>query len=96
LYGETTQDVRHVVLIYRLPHGRQGRRPATLIRVRDPAALRAAGIRRPFGYFVGAVPPHARHVWAVAHGSSGEVLGRLGFDRLARGMHPTVFIAVPE
>jgi hypothetical protein len=48
-----------------------------------------------FGYF-GAVPPRARQVSAVAFDRSGEVLGRLGPDRLARSIHPTVFIAVEE
>jgi hypothetical protein len=93
LYGETAPNVHRVLLRYRLPHGRPRHRPATLISVTDRAALTAAGIRMPFGYFVGGVPPRAREVSAAAHGRSGEVLGRLGFDRLARGMPPTVFIA---
>jgi hypothetical protein len=93
LYGETAPDVRLVLVRYRLPHGRQRQNRATVIQVGDRAALRAAGIRRPFGYFIGTVPPRARQVLAVARGRSGEILGRLEFDRLARGMHPTVFIA---
>lgn len=96
LYGETAPNVRRVILRYQLPGGRPGHKPATLIRVTDRDALRAAGIRRPFGYFVGAVPPRARHVSAVALGSSRAVLGRLGFDRHARNMHPTVFIVLGE
>jgi hypothetical protein len=96
LYGETAANVRRVLLRYRLPQGRPGQRPATLIPVRDRAALRAARIRKPFGYFVGAVPPRAGQVSAVALDTSGKVLGQLGFDRLARDMHPTVFIAVEQ
>lgn len=96
LYGETAPNVRRVLARYRLPHGRLGSRRATLIRVSDRAALRAAGIQRPFGYFVGAVPARARHVSAVALDASGKVLGHLGFDRLARDMHPTVFIGLEE
>jgi hypothetical protein len=96
LYGETAQNVHRVLLRYRLSHGRPSQRPATLIRARDRVALTAAGIRMPFGYFVGAVPPRARQIYAAAHGSSGEVLGRLGFDRLARSTHPTVFIVAKE
>ena len=96
LYGETAPTVRRVLTRYRLPHGRSGERRATLIRVSDRAALRAAGIRKPFGYFVGAVPARSRQVSAVALAASGEVLGRLAFDRLARDMHPTVFIGVED
>jgi hypothetical protein len=96
LYGETAPRTRRVLLRYRLPNGQPGERPALLIRASDPAALRAAGIRQPFGYFIGAVPPHARRVSAVALGRDGQALGRLEFDRLARGMHPTVFIAAPS
>ena len=44
-------------------------------------------------YFAGSAPLRARDVMAVALGASGEELGRLGFDRIARDMHPTVFIA---
>ncbi len=93
LYGETSAAVRRVVLRYRLPAGRRGRRRATLIRADDAVALRAARIREPFGYFAGSVPPRARDVMAVALDASGEELGRLAFDRIARDMHPTVFIA---
>jgi hypothetical protein len=96
LYGETAPDVRRVVLRYRLPRIGPGETTATLIRVRDRAALRAAGIRAPFGYFVGVVRPRARRVSAVALDASGEPLGRLGFDRLIRSMHPTVFIATGD
>jgi len=95
LYGEARSNVRRVVLRYRLPQGGPGEREAILIRVTDRAALKAARIRRPFGYFVGAVPPRARRVTAVALDGSGDPAGRLGFDRIARSMHPTVFIANP-
>jgi hypothetical protein len=93
LYGATAANVRRVVLRYRLRCGAPGRRRATLIRVEDRDALRAAGIRKPFGYFIGAVPPRARHVLAVAVDASKKARGRLEFDRLARQMHPTVFLA---
>jgi hypothetical protein len=93
VYGETGQSVRRVLVRYRAPQGRPSQKPATLIRATDTAALSASGIREPFGYFVGAVPRRAVRVFALALDASGEVLGRLGFDRLARGVHPTVFIA---
>jgi len=96
LYGEARSNVRRVVLRYRLPRGDVGEREATLIRVTDRAVLQAARIRRPFGYFVGVVPARARRVFAVALDGSGEEAGRLGYDRLARSMHPRVFIAIPS
>ena len=65
-------------------------------RVSDRAALTAAGIREPFGYLIGVVPPRARQVSAMALDASGEVLGSLSFDRLALDMHPTVFIGLEE
>ena len=93
LYGETPRSVRRVVLRYRLPGERPGQRKATLIRVIDDTLVKRAGISEPFGYFVGSVPPLASNISAEARGTKGGVLGRLGFDRLVRGMHPTVFIA---
>ena len=96
LYGETLAKVEQVVLRYRLPGGWVGRRFATLIRVTDRSALDAAGIRKPFGYFVGTVPPRAREVYAVALDHSAQKLGRLAYDRLARDMPPRVFISTEE
>lgn len=93
LYGETTADVRRVVLRYRRNGRDARRREAALIEMRNPAALRAAGIRESFGYFVGSVPPGATNVSAEALAASGAVLDRFRFGRLAREMHPTVFIA---
>jgi hypothetical protein len=95
LYGATAPAVRRVLLRYRLSGGRAGRRPATLMRVTDPGALRAAGIREPFGSFVGAVPRRAREVMAAAVDRSGEVLGRAAFDGFG-DMVTTVFIARPD
>jgi hypothetical protein len=96
VYGETAPSVRRVLLRYRAPQGRPRHKPATLIRATATAALSASGVRESFGYFIGAVPRRAVRVFAVALDASGEVLGRFGFDRLARGMHPTVFIARDE
>jgi hypothetical protein len=96
VYGETAPSARRVLLRYRAPQGRPRHKPATLIRATDTAALSASGVREPFGYFIGAVPRRAVGVFAVALDASGEVLGRFGFDRLLRGMHPTVFIARDE
>lgn len=93
LYGETSPAVDSLLLRYQLSDRGRARRPAVLIRISDRSALRAAGIRRPFGYFVGMVPRQAKQVVAEARGRSGEVLGRFAFDRLAARMHPTVFIA---
>lgn len=78
---------------YRLPGRQTSRKQVTLLDVSDPAALREAGIRDPFGYFVGAVPHQASGVSAEAH-DRGVVLDRFRFDRLAEGGHPTVFIAI--
>jgi len=94
LYGETPSSVRRVVLRYRLPDKRSEQSSATLIRAIDKAALKRAGIRKPFGYFIGWVPPLATNISADARGAWGDVLGRLNFDPLVRAMHPTVFIAV--
>jgi hypothetical protein len=96
VYGETAPSVRRVLLRYRAPQGRPSQKQATLIRATASAALSASGVREPFGYFVGAVPRRAVRVFAVALDASGEELGRFGFDRLARGMHPTVFIVRHE
>jgi hypothetical protein len=95
LYGETASNVRRVLVRYRL-RGRPGQRRASLILVHDRAALRAARIREPFGYFIGVVPPRAGQVFAVALDRSSHEVGRLGFDRLVREMHPTVFIATEK
>jgi len=86
--------VRRVVVRYRLPGRQTSRKQVTLLDVSDPAALRATGIRDPFGYFVGAVPHQAREVSAEAHDDRGAVLDRFKFDKLAAGNHPTVFIAI--
>jgi hypothetical protein len=94
LYGETAPHVRRVVVRYRRSGRRPARTRATLIRVTDPAALRAAGIRAPFGYFVGSVPPGAHRIVAEARGGSGAHLGLLRFDPIAGSMHPRVFILV--
>ena len=93
LYGETAPNVRRVVLRYRLSGRGVGLRPATLIRVTDDEALRAAGIRSPFGYFVGFVPPRATDISAEAHARRGDVLGRLDFDGVVRSLQPTAFVA---
>ena len=66
---------------------------ATLIRVRDRRALKAARIERPVGYFLGSVPDGAKQIWAEARDSAGRVLDRFDFDPIAQSMHPTVFIA---
>jgi hypothetical protein len=93
LYGATAPNVQGVSLRYRTPSGRLARRRATLIRVTDRRALRAAGIEQPFGYFIGFVPRRSRHTSAEAHDAAGRLLGRFDFDPVARSMHPTVFIA---
>lgn len=92
LYGETAPDVRSVRVCFRGGRGRRECRAASLMRARDRQALAAAGIRRPFGYFVGFAPSRAKGIYGAALGECGRVLGRVDFDRLVRGMHPTVFI----
>jgi len=85
--------VRRVVLRYQLERGRRAHRAAALLRVTSGAGLTAAGIRRPFGYFIGSVPTRARRISAEAHDGAGKVLGRFAFDPIVRSMHPTVFIS---
>jgi hypothetical protein len=92
LYGATAPEAERVVVRFREPCGRRRRATATLIHAGDQGALARAGIRKPLGYFVSSVPREARRISAEARGRSGLVLGRTGFDRLVRGMHPTVFI----
>ncbi len=94
LYGETGPRVHRVVLRYRLRQGHRSRLEALLLRIRNRAALAAAGIRRPFGYFVGMVPRRATQVVAEARDRPGETLDRFEFDRVVSSMHPTVFIAI--
>ncbi len=96
LYGETTAAVSRITLSYRLPNGCTRHKRATLIRVRDRATLRAAKIRKPFGYFVAAVPAHARDVSAEARTRSGAVLDRSSFDRLAGNKLTDYFILTPS
>lgn len=67
-----------------------------MIAVSDRSTLQEVRIREPFGYFVAAVPPNARRVVARASDSSGRILDRFSYDRLARSMFPTVFIVTPE
>lgn len=95
LYGETAPDVQRVVVRYRLHGDRAGARAATLIRASHAGALRRAGIRGPFGYFVAFAPPRAQDVIAEARDASGALLGRLRYDGIIRSLHPTAFIAEP-
>lgn len=96
LYGETQPNVRRVIVRYRHRERGLGQRNATLIRATDRAALRQAGVREPFGYFVGTLPPSATKAIAEARDESDRVLDRLRYDGLLRGMHPTVFISTPR
>lgn len=93
VYGETRADVGQVVLRYTLPRGGRGTSRATLVEAADAGALAAAGIREPFGYFVGQVPGDAQDVVAEASERSGRRLGAADFSGVMRSMHPTVFIA---
>ena len=88
--------MRRVTLSYRLPNVSRRHKQAALIRVRDPRTLREANIRKPFGYFVGAVPARARNVSAEARNSAGAMLDRFNFDRLAAGKPPDRFILTPK
>jgi hypothetical protein len=62
---------------------------ATLARATDRRALDAAGIRRPFGYFVATVPGSVSGAWADARAASAEQLGTADFSRLIAGGRPT-------
>lgn len=92
LYGETTGAVRRVSVSYRLPSGSDQSKPASLIRVRGLRTLRSADIRKPFGYFVAAVPARASYVSATARNGSGAPLDRFNFDRLAAGRPTDSFV----
>ena len=93
LYGEARSAVRRVVVHFRLPGGNRLRRSAAIVRAGDAAALRAAQIREPFGYFIAFVPGMARHVVATGHDAQGAVVGRVRYDPIVDSLHPHNFIA---
>jgi hypothetical protein len=93
LHGNTSHAVRRVLVRYR-DHRRLRQRSATLIEARQTAALRAAGINGPFGYFVAFVPAGARDVVVEAHGNARRS-GSLRFGPILRSLHPRVFILRP-
>ena len=95
IYGETAARVTRVMIRYRRSGTRRATR-ATLVRVQDRNALDAAGIERPFGYFVGSVPSSATGIVAEARAADGHTLGRLDFDPVVESMPPTAFIATEQ
>ena len=93
LYGATRLEVKRVDVRFRFPSGCPGLRSATLIRVEDREALRAAHIREPFGYFIAFVPSKAREVVAIGRDASGAVVRRVKFDPIVDSLPPHSFIA---
>jgi hypothetical protein len=93
LYGETGPRVAEVIIRYAGPHGCERTAHATLARATDRRSLSAAGIRRPFGYFVATLPGPVRDARAEARSRSGNLLGRANFSKLlADGRPTTVFL----
>jgi hypothetical protein len=93
LYGETSARVTDVVIRYTGATHRERMVHATLARATARHALEAAGIRRPFGYFVATVPGTTRQARAEARAASGQVLAGADFSRLlADGRPTTVFL----
>jgi hypothetical protein len=93
LYDETGPRVAEVIIRYAGPHGCRRTAHATLARATDRRSLSAAGIRRPFGYFMATVQGRVRHAWADARSGSGHLLGSVNFSRLlADGRPTTVFL----
>ena len=96
-YGETGPRVAQVIIRYAGPHGCRRTPHATLARATDRRSLSAAGIRRPFGYFVATVPGRVRNARADARSGSGHLLGSANFSRLlADGRPTTVFLQGAE
>ncbi len=77
--GATRGSVKRVTLRYELG-GRMGRERAALVVVRDPDLLRVVKVSKPFGLYLGEVPPRARAVSAQARGTRGNVVGVGYFD----------------
>jgi hypothetical protein len=92
LYGETSPEIKHVIVHFRLGKDPPRQRRATLIRVEHRSALRRARIREPFGYFIGSVPSSAHDVVAKAFDSTGTERGQLEFDRVINSMAPRAFL----
>jgi hypothetical protein len=93
LYGETGGEAQRVTIRYRTSaDGPVRQRRAALLRARDDESLEAAGIRRPFGYFIGSVPPTAQDIVATARTRSGDVIDRADFDPIVDSMPPRAFI----
>jgi hypothetical protein len=88
LFGETGPRTRLVVVRYTGPWRGERMSYATLLRIADPFALAAAGIRRPFGVFYACIPGSARRAWADALTGRGYRLGTADFSRLLAGRHP--------
>lgn len=92
LYAETGPSVAQVVVSYRRADNGQVRRTATVIKVDDGEALRAARIQSPFGFMVTSVPGSATRVTAEGRDDAGAARGRLRFGPVIESMHPTAFL----
>lgn len=91
LWGETGPRVREVIVRYAGPWRRERAVRATLLQARDPWALAANGIRRPFGVFHARIPGKARVARADASAGPpagrGRRLGSASFSRLLADPH---------
>ncbi len=77
--GVTRGHVRRVALRYEFGSKMNSRR-AALVVVSDPDLLQVIEVSKPFGLYLGEVPPEARAVSAQARGARGHVIGVDYFD----------------
>jgi hypothetical protein len=91
VYGATSADVAQAMLTYS-SDGSVESEPASLMHITDSNALDSAGIREPFGYFIGELPPDATKISASALDSDGVELGAVDYEQF-RALPPRVFIA---
>lgn len=90
VYGETSAAVERVRLTYRTGGG-GGEQYALVLRARDRAVLRRAGIDEPFGYYFAELPPDATAIVATAYDAQGAVLASEGYANY-HDLPPRAFI----
>lgn len=87
VYGATSPAAVSVTLTY-TAKGRAREQQAVFMSVTDREVLESAGSRKPFGYFVGELPPDATKVTARAVEPDRTELGSVGFGHF-RDLHPS-------
>lgn len=95
VYGAVSADVTAVNLTYTVGGASRGAR-AELIQVTDDDALEAAGIRRPFGYFLAELPPDTSDVSVVAGDAEGQPLGADDFAPYLQTQPRDAFVSGPS